>query len=768
MDERDAEFLQRLRAAFMVEARDHLLSIGAGLLALEGADPPAERTRQLETVYRHTHSLKGAARAVSLSWIETLCQAAEDIFALCRRDGLLLSADDLDVLHRAFDLMNAQLDAGGATPQPPSADVAVVLSRLQAISQTGPPTTPDFSASEAGEETPADELPPVRDGGAPAATATPDTVRIQTPRLDRLLLAAEELLTVKGATAELAAELQQLHTGFGPWGKQWLTVQPALRRLRDIAAAVDTPARAAAESAAKTLEFLEWNHRHVRALEDRVRTLARSAVRGSHLAGRQIDELLDDSKALLMMPFSALAETLPLLVRDLARNQGKLVDLRISGGSVLLDKRMVELLRDPLVHLVRNAIDHGIESPAQRQAAGKSPRATLQVEARLLHGSQIGIEIVDDGAGLDPDRLRAAALRAGAITQDAATELDEQRSLELALRPDVTTSPIVTEISGRGLGLAIVREQAERLGGRVEIENHAPRGACFRIVLPQSIATLRGLFVEAGNQTLVLPSAHVERVVRAHRASLKTVSRRETLAVDGQVVALAHLHDLLGLPAGQSPSESLTVVLVSSGHHRLALAVDEVQEEGEILVKRLQKPLVRVRNIAGATVLASGKPVPILNVADLVKSATHANGAEPEPPAAVPPGSPPLAQRVLLAEDSITSRLLLKGILESAGCEVTAVADGLEAFTALRSQPFDLLVSDIEMPRLDGFDLTARIRADRQLAELPVILVTALARREDRERGIDVGANAYIAKSSFDQRGLLDAVRRLVGIRESS
>lgn len=768
MNEREAEFLQRLRAAFMVEARDHLLSIGAGLLALESADTPAERSRQLEIVYRHTHSLKGAARAVSFSWTETLCQAAEDIFALCRRDALRLSADDLDVLHRAFDLMNAQLDAGGATPQTPTADVAAILARLQAISQAGPSATLDLPASDAGKENPADELPPVRDVGVPAATATPDTVRIQTPHLDRVLLAAEELLTVKRAIAELAADLQQLHAGFGQWGKPWLAVQPALRRLRDLVAAGDSPARAAAESAAKALEFLEWNYRYVRALEDKVRTVARSAVRDSHLAGRQIDELLEDSKALLMLPFSALAETLPLLVRDLARNQGKQVELRISGGNVRLDKRMVELLRDPLVHLVRNAIDHGIESPTQRQAAGKPPRAMLQVEARLLHGSQIGIEIVDDGAGLDPERLRAAALHSGAITQDAATELDEQQSLELALRPDVTTSPIVTEISGRGLGLAIVREQTERLGGRVEIENHAPHGACFRIVLPQSIATLRGLFVEAGSQTFVLPSAHVERVVRVPRASLKTVSRRETLAVDGQVVALAHLHELLGLPARQLPTETLTVVLVSSGHHRLALAIDEVQQDEEILVKRLQKPLVRVRNITGATVLASGKPVPILNVADLVKSATHAAGQEPEQPSAAPPDSQPPAQRILLAEDSITSRLLLKGILESAGCEVTAVADGLEAFTALRSQPFDLLVSDIEMPRLDGFGLTARIRADRQLAELPVILVTALSRQEDRERGIDVGANAYIAKSSFDQRGLLDAVRRLIGTREPS
>jgi two-component system chemotaxis sensor kinase CheA len=769
MSGRDAEFLQRLRAAFLVEARDHLLAIGTGLLALEKAASLAERGRQIEIVFRHTHSLKGAARAASFPQIEALCQATEEIFALCKRRGRALSADNLDVLHRAFDLVGAYVDAGGGTlPGSSSEAAAMVLAQLQAITRTEPPAEPDSAPRATSGEKPADQPPPVPDGDKMPAPAVADTVRIQAPRLDRVLLAAEELLTVKQAECERAEDLRQLESRFGLWTKRWLAVQPALRRLRGLATAGEPEVRAAAEAAAKALEFLEWSYGYVRSLEGGVGAIARSAARDSHLAGRQIDELLDDSKTLLMLPFSALSETLPKLVRDLARDQGKQVDLRISGESVHLDKRMIELLRDPLVHLVRNALDHGIEPPAKRQAAGKPPRATLLIEVRLLHGNQIAIEIADDGAGLDPDRLRKAAVRSGAVTEEAASALDERQALELAFRSDVSTSPIITEISGRGLGLAIVREQVERLGGRVEIENRAPHGARFRIVLPQSVATLRGLFVEAGNQTFVLPSAHVERVARVFRASLKTVGRRDTLSVDGQVVALARLHELLGLPAGPSPVDPMTVVLVGAGHHRLALAVDEVQQDEEVLVKRLQRPLVRVRNIAGATLLTSGKPVPILNVADLLKSARHAGGQEPAQLGASPQSGRPLAQRVLLAEDSITSRLLLKGILESAGCEVTAVADGIEAFTALRSETFDLLVSDIEMPRLNGFDLTARIRADRKLAELPVILVTALSRREDRERGIDVGANAYIAKGSFDQRELLEAVRRLAGIREPS
>ncbi|HZX70440.1 MAG TPA: response regulator [Rhodanobacter sp.] len=768
MSAHEAGFLQRLRAAFMVEARDHLLAVGSGLLALEKAGSPGERGRQLEIVFRHTHSLKGAARAASFPRIETLCQAIEDIFALCKRRDRVLSADNLDVLHSAFDLVGAHVDAGGSMTPGSSPDaVSLVLTQLQAISRAEPAAGPGLSLRVGNGDKPTDEPPSVLADERPAL-AVADTVRIQTSRLDRVLQAAEELLTVKRAQAERAEDLRRLESRFDQWSKRWLAAQPALRRLRGLATSADPDLCAQAKSAAKALELLDWSYGYVHSLEGGVRAITRSAVRDSHLAGRQIDELLDDSKTLLMLPFAVLAETLPKLVRDLARDQGKQVDLQIVGKDVHLDKRMIELLRDPLVHLLRNALDHGIELPAKRQAAGKPPLATLRVEVRLLPGNEIGIEVEDDGAGLDLDRLREAAVRSGIVSEDVAAALDERQALELAFRSDVTTSPIITEISGRGLGLTIVREQVERLGGRVEIENRAPRGACFRIVLPQSVATLRGLFVEAGDQTFVLPSAHVERVLRVPRASIHTVGGCETLSLDGQVVALARLHELLGLPVHSSPTESMTVVVVGAEQRRLALVIDGFQQDEEILVKRLKRPLVRVRNIAGATVLASGKPVPILNVVDLLKSARQIAGQEPKRPAATMQGGRPIAQRVLLAEDSITSRLLLKSILESAGCEVTAVADGVEAFTALRSEPFDLLVSDVEMPRLNGFDLTIRIRADQKLAELPVVLVTALSRREDRERGIDVGANAYIAKGSFDQRELLDVVRRLAGTREPS
>jgi two-component system chemotaxis sensor kinase CheA len=329
---------------------------------------------------------------------------------------------------------------------------------------------------------------------------------------------------------------------------------------------------------------------------------------------------------------------------------------------------------------------------------------------------------------------------------------------------DVTTSPMITRLSGRGLGLAIVREKAEKLGGIVSVESQSGVGAQFSIVLPSTLTTFRGILVEAAQRPYVVPTTQVERVARVNADEIRTVEGRATVSLSGRAIALVQLADVLEVPYAKSNGEAhapTLVLVLGAGDQRVAFAVDAAHDEQEVLVKPLLAPLSRVRNIAGATVLGSGQVAPILNVSDLLKSARKFGAAGAGTAADAQPAHAE-AHSVLVAEDSITSRMLLKSILESAGYKVKTAVDGMEAFTLLRAEHFDLVVSDVEMPRLNGFDLTARIRADKKLAELPVVLVTALETREDRERGIDVGANAYIVKSQFDQSNLLDAVRRLV------
>jgi two-component system chemotaxis sensor kinase CheA len=496
-----------------------------------------------------------------------------------------------------------------------------------------------------------------------------------------------------------------------------------------------------------------------------VAAIARTAEQDRVVVGKLVDDLLASSKNLLLLPFATLAAVCAKLVRDLCRDLGKEADLVVRGEEVEIDKRIMEELKDALIHLLRNCVDHGIEAPAVRVRLGKPARGTIALTVARVDGSKVEILVSDDGAGLDLDRIKKSAVTHGFLSADGASRLGGAEARALIFQAEVSTCPSITQVSGRGLGLAIVREQAEKLGGTVTVETQPGQSTRFRLLLPSLLATFRGVLIAAAGRIFVVPTAQVEQVAAVRADDRRTVAGRETIALHGRAVALVRLADVLELPAVESPAPSAAatpVMVLGLGDHQVAFAVDAVLDELEVLVKPLRRPLSRVRNIAGATVLGSGRVALILNVADLLESARKNGGAAARAAPAPPPAVAARIKSLLVVEDSITSRTLLKGILESASYHVKTAVDGLDAFTQLRAERFDLVVSDVEMPRMNGFDLTARIRADKKLAGLPVVLVTALKSREDRERGIDVSANAYLVKSNLDQSNLLDAVRRLV------
>jgi two-component system chemotaxis sensor kinase CheA len=484
------------------------------------------------------------------------------------------------------------------------------------------------------------------------------------------------------------------------------------------------------------------------------------------------DNLLHDVKEMHLLPFSSLLEIFPRFTRELARDQGKQVELVIQGGEIEIDRRTLEEMKDPLMHLLRNCMDHGIEQPAMRQDKGKPACGNITVAIAQKDGGKIEIMVSDDGAGIDAAKVKVAARKLNLVAAEEAEKLGEQEAQALIFHSGISTSQIITDISGRGLGLAIVREKVERLGGVVVLESghdgqtHGGMkhegGTTFRITLPLMLATFRGVLVRAGEHYFVIPALSVERVTRVAKQDIRTVENRATISLDGQAVALVSLGDALELPRQSSTantSAQVAVVVLGTGRQRVAFQVEEILGEQEVLVKTLGRQLTRVRNVAGASVLGTGQVVAVLNVPDLLKSAVKQ--AAPPPVAAETHGVAE-KQSILVVEDSITSRALLKNILESAGYRVTTAVDGVDAYTTLKTGTFDLIVSDVEMPRMDGFDLTAKVRADKQLAGLPVVLVTSLESREHRERGIDVGANAYIVKSSFDQSNLLEVVQQLI------
>jgi two-component system chemotaxis sensor kinase CheA len=576
-----------------------------------------------------------------------------------------------------------------------------------------------------------------------------------TSKLDQLLREAEEMLAVKLTVGQQAAELRDATTWFGQWKKEWSKIQPEVRSLRQ---ALERSAAALGPEVARLMEFCDWNLAHIRTLETRLESLAKTAQQDHHDISRLIGDLLDDSKKLLMMPCATMLHMLPRLVRDLCRDQGKEAEVVLRGADAEMDKRILEEMKDPLVHLVRNCVDHGLEPSEQRSRQGKSPRGKITVAIAEVEGNKIEIAVTDDGAGIDPAKVRESAVRCGAISADAARQLNDDASLALIFQSEVSTSNKVSPISGRGLGLAIVREKVEKLGGRISLENRLGHGTAFRILLPLTLATFRGILVEADGQTFVIPTANVARVARIKADDIRTVENRETISLNGRALSFARLGNVLELAPSRNRPDTVVALVLAAADQQIAFAVDAVLNEAEVLVKPLQAPLARVRNVAGATILGTGKVVPVLNAVDLLKSAAKIQA--PARPAVV--AVEKKRKTILVVEDSITSRMLLKNILESAGYRVKTAVDGIEALTALKTEDFDAVVSDIQMPRLDGFALTEKIRSDKKLTDMPVVLVTALETAADREHGVDVGANAYIVKSSFDQSDLLATIERLV------
>lgn len=744
----DDEFLKQLREAFAIEAEEHVQAMTAGLLELERKPAPARRKEVVETIFRDAHSLKGAARAVSRDEIESVCQPLEGIFAEWKISAVSAPPETFDLLNRAVDLLRNLLHQSGAQINPADRmKVTRIVRELEAVTTAlaSTPLTPpsDNHPASAMSAPPETELPPPT-----------ETVRVTMTKLDLLMRRTEELIALKLNAHRNTSELRSLNSSLEMWRKEWSRV----RELTRGGLAKQTPA-----ALSQLANFLEWSQDSMHSTERGMATLISAAEHDERSASTLINDLLDETKRLLMLPCGTLLDLFPKIVRDLSRARDKEVLLSLHGREVEIDKRILQEMKDPLIHLVRNSIDHGIEPSGERDAAHKPRAGTLTLAVSQMEGGKVEILIRDDGAGIDVEKVTAAAVRAGTLAEDTVSALDPHAALALIFGSGVSTSPSVTEISGRGLGMAIVKEKVEKLGGRIAIESERGAGTTFQIVLPVTLAALKGILVSVAGQSFVIPTSKVERTTRVRREDIRTVENRETILLDGQAMALAQLDETLELPPARPDFAFVEIVVLGSAERRIAFAVDAVMSEQEILVKSIGKPLQRVRNVAGATILGSGTPAIILNTSDLLKTAVRQSvtpghrGIK-----AAAPSEQRRKQRILVADDSVTSRILLKNILESAGYEVATAIDGVEAIASLKNDEFDLLVSDVDMPRMDGFGLTSKVRADAGLVELPVVLVTSLGSREFQERGIEAGANAYIVKSSFDQSNLLEIIRKLL------
>ena len=476
-----------------------------------------------------------------------------------------------------------------------------------------------------------------------------------------------------------------------------------------------------------------------------------------------IDALEEGIKRVRMLPLRTITGAFGRMVRDLAQARHKEVVLKIVGGDVELDKRVLEQIKDPLIHLLRNAVDHGIEPPEQRVALGKPRVGTVTLAAEQA-GKDVILSVADDGAGLDLEGIRRAMTRHG--HPNAAT-LTKDDLAEMIFSSGISTSPIITDVSGRGVGLDVVRRNLEALRGRIDVNWTPGGGTCFTLTLTLALTSSRGLLVKVAGDLFAVPHNSIERILQIEPRQISSLEGHATIRYNERPITLAHLGDVLELPRTDRPHADghLIVLVLVAAERRVAFVVDELMGEQEVVIKGLGQQLSRVGGIAGATLLGNGDAVLIVNVADVIKLAMR--GARRSilatPAEVATPATLRARQRILIVDDSITTRTLEKNILESAGYTVQIATDGQEALNAIQSGDLpDLIVSDIAMPRLDGFDLTRQLKSGARTTQLPIILVTSLEKPADKVRGIEAGADAYILKSNFDQNNLLETIEQLI------
>ncbi|NWJ50498.1 MAG: response regulator [Bacteroidetes bacterium] len=789
MDKKQEAFLRELLADFMIEAAEHQQAIISGLLELEKSLNEKDQQKVVETTFREMHSLKGAARAVNIVEVERLCQGLESVLSLLKQRNISISKYFFDTMHGAMDLLNqyiidiaekkktvsndqlvntlkdvqslcvgtapvvkkTTLQAMSFDDEPEDLSVKktsssaslAVLANTQSLNPVEDEIESDDFSPPTGQT-----IPMVSNVTEPVDIASPyytkkeakvvhqevtglkDTVRIPVSKLSGLLNQAEELITAKNMFGHDLKELKRV-------GLQY-------HKTKD-----------------KSVNSVEGSS----LMREDISILAKNMDQHYRIMARTVDDLLFSIKNTLLLPFSTILDLFPKLVRDLAKDTKKEIIFTVIGAEMEIDRRILEKIKDPIIHLLRNCIDHGIELPEERLKKNKSRSGDINLVIEKFNDGEITLTISDDGVGIEKEKVIESSIKLGIISPEKAEKLTDMEISNLIFNSGLSTSPFITDLSGHGLGLAIVSECVTQIGGSINVDFEKDKGTKFIITLPVTLQTFRGILVKIGENQFIITINAIEKAIRVKASDIKTIENRDTVLYNGENIGLVWLDQVLNFSTKKQRIDRdnyLPALVLVSGQQRIAFIVDSILDEHEGIIKDLGSQLINVRNVSGATLLGNGRVVPVLNAIQLIEEANSflpqgylISNIESEEATVE-------KQRVLVADDSITSRSLLRNIVESAGFIVKTAVDGFEAYKLLQEETFDLVVSDIEMPRLNGFELTVKIRNDKKISDLPIVLVTALEQPSDRQRGMESGANAYIVKSSFEQSNLIDAINRLI------
>ncbi len=748
---------------FREEMGAHSAILTDGLLTLERNGASRER---IEPLMRAAHSIKGAARVVDVAPAVRVAHEMEEVLVAAGDGRVELDAAVVDVLLGALDWMVGMsavaddalagwLEANTTEAERWVARVGACLGKTplpepvpppevepQAVPVPPPDTIPDampapVAAEPALAPEPVPPSPPVAAKPADSGEPTEAPVRIAAETLTQLLAHASDLLLEARRIDQVSRDLQSLkrlqrgltgHSQGGLWD-----------------AAAQAPLR---EGLAQLGQLLDQHDQQLADIASR-----------AHFLTERLHQLVLRGR---MRPFSEGIQGFPRLVRDVARQLGKEVDFEIVGQDTLVDRDILSRLDAPLNHLLRNALDHGLETPEQRQAAGKTGPGRLRLEARHRSGRLL-ISLQDDGRGIDDQALRRKIVERGLIADDMAARLTAAELYDFLFLPGLSTRDAVSELSGRGVGLDVVQTMVHACGGSLQVTSEPGQGTRFELQLPVTRSVIRTLRVVVAGQAYALPLARIDRAERRESRQLESLNGHHYFGHPQGQVALISARRLLGLEEPALPPDSLALVLISAESRQYALEVDALEGECDLVVRPLDRRLGKVPNLSAVALDEQGQPVLIMDVEDLVRSADRQAGqtqsTRRRPAAKVKRRT----RRILVVDDSITVREVERKLLENAGYEVDVAVDGVDGWNQLTLNAYDLVVSDVDMPRMNGIELVTRIKADERLAALPVVIVSYKDREEDRLRGMQAGADYYLTKSSFQDAGLIRAVQDLIG-----
>ncbi len=756
---------------FRLEAESQTAILSAGVLAVEEFERSPET---IESMMRAAHSLKGAARIVGLDPAVRVAHAMEDCFVAAGKGTFRVRPEHVDLLLASIDFLSSiakaddAISSTSAWPRTADALVAELSGLLTAPGATTAVTIPAAAPEPAAARAPSTPEPvatppaaPEEAGAAQTPAPAPSAARAL-EQADRVVrVSAESLTRLVGLAGESLVETRQLR----PFVDSLLTLRAAQVDLCDTIAAAEERFKSDDVSVPPPLLGLLARVREradacLASLMQQVEDFESFARRNEDLSGRLHHEVIVSR----MRPLADGIRGFPRLVRDVARTLGKQVRWEVRGEQTGVDRDILDKLESPLSHLIRNALDHGLETPADREAAGKPSVGTIRLEARHRAG-MLHITLTDDGRGIDVERLRAKAVSRGLVARQVADQLTELELLEFLFLPGFSTKEEVTEISGRGVGLDVVQSMVKAVGGTVRVATQPGRQTVFTLQLPITMSVIRALLVEIGGEPYAFPLTRIDNILLCAHADVRTVEGRQYFERDGVSIGLVMAPQILDLGGEAAPADPMPVVVISDRGQQFGMIVDAFLGERDLEVRPLDRRLGKVPNISSASLLENGNPVLIVDVEDLVRSIDNVLMGRRLSRVEFEKISEQARQRkrILVVDDSITVRELERQLLQSRGYAVDVAVDGMDGWNAIRGAHYDLVVTDVDMPRMDGIGLVSLIKNDPARKDIPVVIVSYKDREEDRLRGLDAGANRYLTKSSFHDETFVHTITDLIG-----